>query len=110
MLDPRRWCLVLCACCLFLAAQRGSAMVPVFAATAARANPVNLDQAGLAARIAELVIAKYAEKGVPPAKPADDAEFLRRVYLDLNGRIPRVSEVREFLADQAPDKRRRVVD
>src|SRR5262249_28533200 len=33
----------------------------------------------------------------------------RRVYLDLAGRIPRVAEVRDFLADRAPDKRRRLV-
>ena len=41
---------------------------------------------------------------------ADDDEFLRRVYLDLAGRIPRVSEVRAFLDDKRPDKRRRLVE
>ena len=41
---------------------------------------------------------------------ADDAEFVRRVYLDLTGVIPRVSEVREFLHDTSPNKRAQLVD
>ncbi|MGH7130199.1 MAG: DUF1549 domain-containing protein, partial [Planctomycetaceae bacterium] len=40
----------------------------------------------------------------------DDATFLRRVYLDLVGRIPSVAEVRDFLTDSAPDKRAKLVD
>ncbi len=64
----------------------------------------------LAARIDELVAARWAEKGVKPAAPSDDAEFLRRVYLDLAGRIPRVSEARAFLDDTGADKRLRLID
>jgi len=45
-----------------------------------------------------------------PAPAASDAEFLRRVYLDLAGRIPQVSEVREFLDDPSPNKRRQKVE
>src|SRR5262249_58854800 len=48
--------------------------------------------------------------GVNPAPLADDAEYLRRVYLDLAGRIPRAIEVREFLDETALDKRRRVIE
>ena len=40
-----------------------------------------------------------------PARPADDAEFLRRVYLDLVGKIPTAAEARDFLDDPSPDKR-----
>lgn len=47
---------------------------------------------------------------VTPANPADDAEFLRRLSLDLAGRIPAVSELREFLEDTSPSKRTDVVD
>src|SRR5262249_25804796 len=39
-----------------------------------------------------------------------DAEFFRRVHLDLAGRIPSVTEVRDFLEDDRPDKRRLWVD
>jgi hypothetical protein len=44
------------------------------------------------------------------APMATDGEFVRRVYLDLAGRIPRVSEVRAFLDEKSPDKRRRLVE
>ncbi|MDV6031805.1 MAG: DUF1549 domain-containing protein [Phycisphaera sp. RhM] len=45
-----------------------------------------------------------------PAAITDDASFLRRVTLDLAGTIPTANEVREFLADSAPDKRIKLVD
>lgn len=41
---------------------------------------------------------------------SSDAEFLRRVTLDLIGRIPTVSEVRAFLSDESSEKRARRVD
>jgi hypothetical protein len=47
---------------------------------------------------------------VRPAPRADDAEFLRRAYLDLAGRIPRPADVHEFLADRAADKRAKLID
>lgn len=44
------------------------------------------------------------------AEPASDSEFLRRVYLDLAGRIPTVKEARAFLEDSSPGKRVVLVD
>jgi len=49
-------------------------------------------------------------KGLAPAAVADDAEFLRRVYLDLTGTIPPIATVRAFIADKATDKRAKLVD
>ena len=40
----------------------------------------------------------------------DEPEFLRRTYLNVVGRIPSVYEVREFLDDPSPTKRRELVD
>lgn len=49
-------------------------------------------------------------RSVPPAELASDAEFLRRVYLDLTGIIPSAAAARAFLDDEAPDKRSALVD
>jgi hypothetical protein len=68
------------------------------------------DVAALTARIDRLIEAGYAENQVQPAPLADDSEFIRRVCLDLAGRIPRVSEVRKFLDDNSPNKRRVLVE
>jgi hypothetical protein len=64
----------------------------------------------LADRIDARLDAHLLSKGVPPAPPADDAEFLRRAALDLTGRVPTPREVYAFLADPSPDKRSTLVD
>jgi hypothetical protein len=46
----------------------------------------------------------------PPSALTPDAEFLRRVSLDLTGMPPSVEVLRAFLADQTPDKRARKID
>ena len=45
-----------------------------------------------------------------PAPLAGDAEFIRRVYLDLIGRVPPVAAVREFLSDTSAKKREALID
>jgi hypothetical protein len=51
-----------------------------------------------------------AKAGGPMAPAASDAEFLRRVSLDLAGTIPSADEVRKFLDDPSPDKRTQLID
>jgi hypothetical protein len=46
----------------------------------------------------------------PPAPPADDAEFLRRVSLDLTDRIASVAEARTFVQDHSPTKRQQLIE
>src|SRR5947207_734124 len=67
------------------------------------------DVLALAAQIDQRIAAAW-DKDVQPAAPASDAEFFRRVHLDLAGRIPSITEVRDFLEDDRPDKRRLWVD
>ncbi len=66
-----------------------------------------LAEAPLHERIDALIT---AGKSTPAAPQVTDAEFLRRVYLDLTGMIPTASAAREFLKDQAADKRARLID
>ncbi|MFO0612448.1 MAG: DUF1549 domain-containing protein [Polyangiaceae bacterium] len=47
----------------------------------------------------------WAAANVTPAEPIDDATYLRRVSLDLVGRVPTLDEVRAFDADASADKR-----
>src|SRR5262245_11261205 len=63
----------------------------------------------LAARIDRHVAAGWEQAKVRPAATADDAVFLRRVYLDLIGRIPSIVELRDFLDEETSDKRRKIV-
>lgn len=58
----------------------------------------------------ELVFAKLRELGVPPSPTCDDATFLRRVTLDIAGRLPTPDETLAFLADASEDKRDAAID
>ncbi len=60
--------------------------------------------------IDQLLFDKMASDGVPPAPLTTDAEFLRRVSLDLTGRIPQPEQVIAFLQDQSSTKRSRLID
>lgn len=59
------------------------------------------------------LITAYLSKASPdvrPAPPTSDAEFIRRVSLDVAGAPPAAEEVEAFVADKSPEKRARLVD
>lgn len=60
--------------------------------------------------IDDLVIDQWQRLRLWPSPPADDATFLRRLYLDLTGTLPEPAAVRAFLADRDPRKRDAVID
>ena len=60
--------------------------------------------------IDEYIFGRMERDGVPPAPISDDQEYLRRVYLDLTGRIPSSEQVRSILNDSDPAKRDAIVD
>lgn len=86
-----------------------SAIAICLMSTVASADEARLTPRQLAERIDQRLATKWTADQVQPAPAASDSEFVRRVYLDLIGRIPRVSETREFLADTAPDKRDKLI-
>ncbi len=66
--------------------------------------------AELLARLDGMWQAKLDEAGVRPSPIADDAEWLRRVYLDLAGHIPDASSVDRFLTDSRSNKRQILIE
>jgi WD40 repeat protein/mono/diheme cytochrome c family protein len=106
---------------LITALRRGEApiLVRYEGAYAATTLTVMGDRTGFAwerpetwGRIDELVASKWQRMKIQPSGLASDAEFLRRVYLDLTGMPPTADAVRAFLADTSPtrEKRSAVID
>jgi hypothetical protein len=61
-------------------------------------------------KVDELALAKWKKLGLKPSPTCDDATFIRRVTVDLCGRLPTAVEVKAFLDDKAADKRARLID
>ncbi|TWT59029.1 hypothetical protein KOR42_24180 [Thalassoglobus neptunius] len=60
--------------------------------------------------INEQITQTWEDNEVEPSEVASDAEWLRRVYLDIIGRIPSAEEVDEFLNDSSETKRSVTID
>src|SRR5262249_15126261 len=76
----------------------------------AAATKQKLSPEDLAAWIDGRFARAWVQEQIAPAPPTNDSEFVRRVFLDLIGRIPSVAEVRAFMDDARPDKRRALVE
>lgn len=62
------------------------------------------------ATIDHLIRAEWKQAGITPAPPADDARYLRRVYLDITGTLPTADAVTGFMNNKSPYKRFEVVN
>src|SRR5258708_6937239 len=60
--------------------------------------------------IDKYLFADMQANNITPANKTDDFEFIRRVTLDLTGRIPALDRVLSFAADKTPDKRAKLID
>jgi hypothetical protein len=69
-----------------------------------------LHASALATLIDQAIDAQLSGEKAVPAAQADDAEFMRRVYLDITGVIPAGDKVAAFLDNNRPDKRARLID
>jgi hypothetical protein len=80
----------------------------LFAISSATAQQITVPNQS---RVIDSFISKsWSDNKIVPAKKANDNEFIRRVFLDLLGRIPTPEEVREFERDTAPNKRARLIN
>ena len=71
---------------------------------------VVMAQPAASSKIDLLLEAGYAAHDIKPNPPAGDEVFLRRIYLDVIGRIPTIEEAREFLESSKPEKRSTLID
>ncbi len=60
--------------------------------------------------IDSLVWKKLQRLRITPSKECSDEKYLRRVYIDIIGRVPTTEEATSFLDESKPDRRRRLVD
>ncbi len=72
--------------------------------------PAPRDPKPVAAAIDKIIDQRIAADKITASPLADDAEFLRRVTLDITGRIPSADATVAFLADSDPAKRAKVID
>jgi len=88
-----------------------SAQPPRFDAESAPVDPARHAAAlASAKKIDGFIAANYAKHKITPMPPADDATFVRRIYLDIAGRIPTYQETTKFLASRESDKRTQLID
>ena len=70
----------------------------------------DFDQTHAAGSIDSYIFADFQTNGIQPAPQTTDWEFVRRITLDLTGRIPTPDRVLTFVADTAPDKRAKLIE
>lgn len=61
-------------------------------------------------RIDDFVFDRLKAERIPPSPTCTDAVFIRRIYLDMTGRLPTGQEARDFIRDDHPFKRRELID
>lgn len=86
------------------------ATLPIPSQVVAEPPAKQRDSQQLARLIDQEVHSQLKAKDLHAADPASDAEFLRRVFLDLHGAIPALDQVEAFLNDTDPNKRARLID
>lgn len=64
----------------------------------------------LVSRIDQWIASRLAKEGISAAPPANDDEYLRRVTLDLAGRIPTESELNAYRQSTDPDRKVQLVE
>jgi hypothetical protein len=85
-------------------------VVPVQLNVPFSSHVVDLSAEPRASFIDDQILSVLSELRVPVSPAASDVVWLRRVSLDLSGRLPEPEQVDAFLADQRPERRTHWVD
>ena len=83
---------------------------PVLAAAAIPILPIPDTSVAMTSRVDQLVEQVWTEEGIEPADQTTDEAFLRRVYLDVVGRVPTVGEYDQFFELNPEVRRRKLID
>ena len=76
----------------------------------AAANALANDPVDSSSRIDAIILLDLKKHRQKPNPPASDVQFVRRVYLDVMGRIPTDKELERFQADIREDRRAKLID
>ena len=79
-------------------------------ATTLPIKPIPASSVEMTSRIDQLIDELWQENEVVPAGLANDETFLRRVYLDVIGRVPTIGEYNQFFELDAKDRRSKLID
>ncbi|WP_051946195.1 DUF1549 domain-containing protein [Verrucomicrobium sp. BvORR106] len=87
-------------------------MKPLLPLLALLAAPALISAASLpeAQKIDALLAKDWQKNNLTPNPTAPDAVLVRRLYLDIAGRIPTAEETQEFMKSQDPQKRAKLID
>jgi hypothetical protein len=98
------------------AAPKPKSKLPSFNGSRKKIDMAPLDNSGRsaakahAAKIDRIIHSKLSREGVAPNRDSTDAQFIRRVYLDIAGRIPTAKEAQTFFRQAGTQKRERLID
>ncbi|MBX3440291.1 MAG: DUF1549 domain-containing protein [Planctomycetaceae bacterium] len=97
---PGLWMLVAMACCAVAMTAQG----------AGSGDAASTSETPVVAFINQEVRAVWEDNEVEPSRVADDFEWLRRVSLDIVGRIPATTEIDAYVRDRAPSKQAALIE
>lgn len=107
MTTLRSWPLPLAAAGMIFMSVGWFVSQPIRSPQVSTDGPAAAELAGTVAKLDAHFATKWQEAGVEPAAKADDLVLLRRISLALVGTVPSLEEIREFEADDAPERLQR---
>ncbi len=84
--------------------------VPLLADIPLKQKPPVIARYQPANEIDRALAARWERMGIAPSSVADDWTFVRRVYLDLIGTLPKPEEVTAYVSSRSPRKKEELVD